>query len=119
MKNLIIVFALALLGIQGYATNDPHKTPKQELRNEIIALLDKRPDIEVEEAYVKAHIVFTLNSKNQIVVLTIDAKEGLSEVESYVKSRLNYKKLNFKSSHKGLNLFEMDLKILKSESSKA
>lgn len=113
MKNLIVVFTLVLFVVQGHATNDYHKIPKEELRNEIISLLDKRPNINIAEEYIEARIVFTVNAKNQIVVLTIDAKEGHTEIKNYIKSRLNYKKVKFDTTHTSSEKYEMNLKILR------
>ena len=51
----------------------------------------QNPDFLINED-IKAMVSFTVNKKNQIVVLSVDTKND--SVELYIKNRLNYKKLS-------------------------
>ena len=65
--------------------NDKNKGTKaeQELRNEIASLLDK-PNVIIDKKELKANIEFTLNGKNEVVVLTVDSQD--QDVSHYVKN---------------------------------
>ena len=108
MKKLIIVVAISMLSITKSFANNEVKGPEQTLRNEIATLL-KSPEFTVENELM-AKIEFTVNNKGEIVVLTVDADDSV--VESFVKARLNYKKVDaeLKPSSK---IFKVDLRIKK------
>ncbi|NER14142.1 hypothetical protein GWK08_11870 [Leptobacterium flavescens] len=109
MKKLILVVLIAVLGTANTFASVPVETPAQKLRSEIIKLLDA-PRINLEKEETIANIEFTLNSKNEIVVLSVESDN--SQVERYVKNELNYQKVNggIESRKK---LFKLQLKIMK------
>ncbi|MCK8521109.1 hypothetical protein M0D21_06005 [Aquimarina sp. D1M17] len=109
-KLLILVFAIVLGTSQLFANNNPTKSPEQQLRNQIALLLES-PEIVVEQGELKAQIEFTLNSKGEVVVLSVNAEREI--VESFVKSRLNYKKVDSDIANKGNRVFQITLKIRK------
>ncbi|KAA1243875.1 hypothetical protein [Aquimarina sp. RZ0] len=111
MKKLIVLLAIVFLGTVQIFANDKNtpENAQQKLRKEIITLLDK-PQIVVEQA-IKANIEFMLNAKNEIVILTVDSDKEL--IENYVKTRLNYKKINFEGSGTGNTIFNITLKVVK------
>ena len=113
MKKLIVLFfALVLGSSQVFASNENPASKDQKLRNEVADLL-KSPEIELEKDEISASIQFTLNNKGEIVVLTVDSEEDV--VEYFVKSRLNYKKVNSKVINN--RIFNVTLRIKRPENS--
>lgn len=87
-----VVLALVLLaGTTLSAATEPsvEKTNKEEAIVEIAQLL-KNPKFELQED-TRASVILMVNSENELVVLSVDTESNL--VESYVKTRLNYQKL--------------------------
>lgn len=111
MKKLAVLLFVAVLGSsQVFASdNNPNKNQVEKLRNTIAVLLEA-PQIEVKTE-LKADIQFTLNSKREIVVLNVESKNYI--VEDFVKSRLNYKKVDSDVSPTGNRVFNITLKIQK------
>ncbi|OED37024.1 hypothetical protein AB832_05315, partial [Flavobacteriaceae bacterium (ex Bugula neritina AB1)] len=93
MKKLITVIIVAVIASASVFANDKSigETAQQKLRKEIIELLE-RPHFKIEKSSIEAEIEFTLNAKNEIVILTVNSDKDI--VENYVKSKLNYKKVN-------------------------
>ncbi|NND16307.1 MAG: hypothetical protein HKN89_08265 [Eudoraea sp.] len=93
--SLFLVAVCLLTAGSLYANNEPAKDPKKVLSEQIDVLLDKYA-FEVEDD-ITAIVKFTLNSDQEIVVLIVDTEND--SLEAYVKSRLNYQKVeldNFK-----------------------
>ncbi|GAA3519537.1 hypothetical protein GCM10022393_37190 [Aquimarina addita] len=112
MKKLTVVFTIVILATSSLFANgkNPKNSTYEKLRNEIAVLLDN-PLITIETPSTEAFIEFTLNNKNEIVILTVDSeKEG---IEAYVKSRLNYKKVNLTGNSTYKKNFRISLKILR------
>ena len=111
MKKLIVLLVVAVLATVQVFANDKttKKNSETTLRNEIVDLLD-RPQIEVTSNEIKASIEFILNTKGEIVILTVDTER--SEIENYVKSRLNYQKIDFNGIETKNKVFKFNLKIL-------
>ncbi|WP_152538660.1 hypothetical protein [Aquimarina macrocephali] len=113
MKKLTILFAVFVLGsMQIFASNNNPSNSEQQLRNQIATLLEN-PEFNLDKQQLKASIEFTLNGEGEIVVLTVDSED--LDVKSFVKSRLNYKKVDSKISNIGNKVFKISLKILKPE----
>lgn len=114
MKKLTILFAVFVLGsTQIFASNDNSIEAQKQLMNQVTLLLEN-PEIHIEDDALNAKIEFTLNDKGEIVVLSVDAKEDV--VKNYVRSRLNYKKVDSKIAtmdSKIFRVFRISLKILK------
>lgn len=112
MKKLTVLLVIAFLATSQLFANG--KNPKEivfkKLRNEIAHLLDS-PQIKIDAPSAEAFIEFTLNNKNEIVILTVNSnKEG---IENYVKTRLNYKKVDFEGYRIDQKNFRISLKILR------
>ncbi|MBJ6367158.1 hypothetical protein [Snuella sedimenti] len=101
MKTIKLVSVLAILvcANMGFAHTDPKKEkPKSEsISNEIQSLLG-RSSLVVEED-VLAKVYFTINLKNEIVVLTVDSDSFA--LEAFIKSNLNYSKIKTKGIKQG------------------
>lgn len=94
MKNLKIYLVAILLAV-GTTTFATTTTPKAENKEgdvtTQIAELLKNPEMEINED-IKAKVTFMVNEKKELVVINVDTKN--ENVDAYIKSRLNYKKLN-------------------------
>lgn len=108
MKKLVVLLALVLGSSSILANDNTGVNPEQELRNEIAALLEK-PEIIVENEELSANIEFTVNSNDEIVVLTVNSEED--RITEYVKTRLNYQKVEAGVSNTGTKVFKLTLKI--------
>ncbi len=110
MKKLILVLVAVLASTQIFANDKTSKeTSEEKLRNEIVVLLDK-PQIKLDQNEIKANIEFVLNAKGEIVILTVDSEKVA--VEDYVKSRLNYKKVDSDVSVTPNKVYTFSLKVL-------
>ena len=91
MKKIKVLCVAAAFAFSGVVLAETGTEPNQEqkLNKEIGQLLDN-PTFDVEEE-LTAYVTFTLNDKDEIVVLTVDSESNL--VESFIKNRLNYKKV--------------------------
>ncbi len=100
MRKISLVWvAVALLSVGNvFADNKPKKAePAKTLSGHIARLLDDNSF--VAEQDMTATVRFTLNSKNEIVVLSVDTDDQV--LESFVKSRMNYEKVNLPNVKKG------------------
>ena len=91
IKSVVLALVLLVGTTLSAATILPpvEKINKEEAIAEIAQLL-KNPTFELEED-TRASVILIVNSKNELVVLSVNTEN--SQVESYVKNRLNYKKL--------------------------
>ncbi|WP_299254758.1 hypothetical protein [uncultured Lacinutrix sp.] len=88
IKMVLLVLAITFTGTLS-ATTNPDGLEPNVLANEITALL-KNPEFKVAED-LKANVTFMLNKNNEIVVINVDTES--EQLESYIKTRLNYSKL--------------------------
>ena len=89
VKMLLLVFAITFSGLVS-ANTDPDKENPTTLTEEIATLLDT-PKFRVADNQV-VNVTFILNKSNEIIVLEVDTENY--ELESYIKSKLNYSKIN-------------------------
>ena len=86
-KSFLALFAAALFSTTLMAATGPEKSnEKTELRAEVLKYL-KHTTINSSE--VEATLSFTVNSDNELVVLSVKTLD--KNVEEAIKSRLNYK----------------------------
>lgn len=105
MKKLAVLLITVLVNLSVFANNeDP---VKNELRTSIVKLLSDNINFIVKEEFT-TNIEFLINKKGELVVLNIDCKNP--EVCSYIKSRLNYKKVKTQYS-KNTKVYKMPLRI--------
>jgi len=111
MKKLIVLLVAILASTQIFANEKTEKKNTEDnLRNELVVLL-KKPEIELSKEEIKANIEFILNTKGEIVILTVDSEK--EEIENFVKSRLNYKKIDANSKKITNKVYKFSLKVLK------
>lgn len=89
IKALLLVVAIALSSAL-YANDKPTKDTSNSISKEIGQLL-KNPSFTVEDDILAKVKVF-FNDDNEIVVLTVNSET--KGIDSYIKSRLNYKELS-------------------------
>lgn len=102
-----IVLALALVSATALQANPiGDKKAKAQVEQQIGELLEG-PQFEIEQD-CKASVSFTVNDQNEMVVLSVDTDND--RFERYVKSRLNYKKLE--AQLPGGRFYTVPLKLL-------
>jgi threonine aldolase len=108
MKKLsvIMIAFLLLMGTTAFAASTSVATYKSSIAQEIENLL-KKHDLNLEQD-VMANVTFIVNDENEIVVLFIDTKD--ENIDRFVKSRLNYVKLDTNMTHG--KEFKVPLKLL-------
>jgi hypothetical protein len=87
--SLILVVLSLLLGTSISVAAVNEEKDKITTSEEIGTLL-KNPSFLVDEE-ATINVTFVVNKKNEIVILLVDTKDQL--LESFIKSRLNYEKL--------------------------
>ncbi len=95
MKKLSVILlgaAFLMAGtISATTINNVDPVKKVTLAKQIGKLLKDNSFI-VASQDLKGEVLFTLNENREIVVLSIDTKD--SDLASFVKAKLNYKKVN-------------------------
>jgi len=111
MKNLKLLFlALALFTINISAANLNPIKPTDELRIEIVELIGTNYMNEIHADELGAEVLFTVNNNREIIILSVDSDDDL--LESYLKRKLNYKKVNHRPSKNG-EIYLLPVKMVK------
>ena len=109
MKKLIIV-AIALFTLNLSAAESPVK-PNELLRADIVQLLGDNCPAEFNNKTCSMDVIFTINSKSEVIVLSVNAPNKITE--EFIKRKLNYKKVSYRTIKEG-ELFLLPLKFQKS-----
>ncbi|WP_299161020.1 hypothetical protein [uncultured Eudoraea sp.] len=88
--SLILVAATLLVSGSIFANDSDTKDPQKSLATQIGEIL-KENQLVVDNYELTAEVLFTVNSEAEIVVISVDT--GDSDLESFVKGKLNYKKV--------------------------
>jgi len=110
MKKLIIVAVIALFTLNASAKEKPVK-PSENLRTDIVQLLGTESPFTFNENHHSVDVIFTVTSKNEIIVLSADTSN--QEMVNFIKNKLNYRKVNLKE-HKVGELFLLPITFKKS-----
>ncbi len=111
MKKIkIIVLALILFAMNVSATVIDPTTPTAKLRAEIIELIGTNCPFEFDKDFCTAEVIFTINHKNEIVILTVTSENP--GADSFIKNKINYVKVHHKVKKEG-TLFMLPLRIVK------
>ena len=111
MKSLkLFILALGLFTINVSAANLNPIKPTDELRIQIVEMIGTMYMDELEEAEYGADVLFTVNNKKEIIVLSVDSEN--SSLESSLKRKLNFKKVNYRSSKPG-EIYLLPVKMVK------
>ena len=107
-KSIIAIIAISLSTV--FSTNALDKEPtkiSKLLRSEIANLLGNKISLEVKKS-TTAEVSFMVNNKNEIVIISVDS--NVQQFNSFVKTKLNYKKVNTKGVVKG-EVYKMPVKL--------
>ncbi|MCI2228088.1 hypothetical protein MC378_02835 [Polaribacter sp. MSW13] len=108
LKTFIAVIAISLSTV--FSTSATEKNPSEitkELRIEIVSILGDKIPVTFNKP-TTVEVSFMINNRNEIVIISVDS--DISEFSSFIKKKLNYKKLDIKSVKKG-EIYKMPIKI--------
>ena len=109
---MAIALSFATLTASAMETEPNKKETNQKFRSEIVSLIGtEAPSYLTEGKDVKAKLSLMLNNKNEVIVVSVDSKN--TSVEAYVKSKLNYQKIDVKGLKKG-EIYKVPLTIKQS-----
>ncbi len=99
LKSIIAIIAISLATTFSATASEkePSKITK-ELRTEIVELLGNRIPVEITKTE-KVAVSFMINNENEIIVISVDS--DVADFSSYIKKKLNYKKITVKGTIKG------------------
>ncbi len=109
MRKISLVLVAAMLLSTGsiLANEVKDKEPSKSLSHQISKILSNNHFSEAE-INSTAQVRFTVNQEREIVVLSVDSKN--KALESFVKGRLNYKKVEAVNLEEG-KLFTVSVRI--------
>ena len=111
MKSLkLFVLAVALFTINVSAANLNPVKPTDELRVEIVDLIGSNLNANMKAPEYAAEVLFTVNNNRELIVLSVDTEN--TQLESYLKRKLNYKKVNHKPNKNG-EIYLLPVKMIK------
>ena len=112
MKKLsLFIIAFALFTIQVSAAITGPIKPNSQLQTDIVNLIGAECDFDFDKAECTAEVLFTVNSKGEVIVISVNSLNPNAEV--FIKNKINYKKVGYKTNKEG-ELFLLPLKIVKS-----
>ena len=108
MRKISLFLVAAMLLFTGsILANDVKDNDPKSLSAQISEILDNN-DFADDVVDQSAQVRFTLNNQGEIVVMSVDTEN--SKLESFVKSRLNYKKVKVDNLEEG-KLFTISVRI--------
>ncbi|WP_299665338.1 hypothetical protein [uncultured Polaribacter sp.] len=110
LKTIIAVIAISLSTVFSVSATDPKPKDSKEtktLRKEMSSFIGKNIPIELKKT-TKVEVSFIINNSNEIVVVSINSE--VSKLNSFLKRKLNYKKIITKGIKRG-EIYKMPLKI--------
>jgi len=108
MKNLKTLTVIVVLAFLSLSFTNRSET-KTVLHQQIVKLIGETINNKISGNDLKAEIVVTLNDKSELVVISVKSEN--SYVDSFVKSKLNYKKVTVKDLNPG-ELYRVPLTIV-------
>ena len=111
MKNFKTIIAIIMISLStvlstSATTPNPGKEIKT-LRTELSNFIGKNIPIELNKE-TTAEVSFIINNKNEVVVISVDS--NVSELNYFLKRKLNYKLITVKGAKKG-EIYKMPLRI--------
>lgn len=108
MKNFkSIITILAISFATTFTVSAAEINPTKQLRSQIVSMLGKQIELQIENNDT-AEVSFLINNNNEIVVISVDSK--FSTFNSFIKNKLNYRKINTKGINRG-EIYKMPVKI--------
>ena len=100
MKNVkLFILALGLFTLNLSAANLNPIKPTDDLRIEMVDLIGSNFMDEMLADEYEADVLFTVNANKELIVLSVDSDN--TDLETYLKRKLNYKKVNHKPNKHG------------------
>lgn len=96
--SFVLVAAVLLTSGNLFATESTSTDPNTNIATQIGELLERNNFI-INDNDLTANVLFTLNADHEIVVISVDTEDDV--LEMFVKSRLNYKKVQVSSVKEG------------------
>lgn len=91
LKVLVLAVAFTFSGVLSASTEPVKKTAEKSTTIcKTVSKLLESPSFDIDEE-LSATVFLTVNQENEIVVLSVDSDH--ETLESYIKNRLNYEKL--------------------------
>jgi len=107
-KFILLVSAVFLLNVVTAFAN-PIK-PTDQLRGEIVDIIGFSFLDDYEENEYSAEVLFTVNSEQELIVLSVNSESD--EAEDYLRDKLNYKKVDHLPSKYG-EIYLLTVKMVK------
>lgn len=105
--NSLLITVVLFLSIGTFA-NDNLPKATSVLHSEIVELIGKRVPMESKENLL-VRVSFILNNQNELVILDVISKDD--DLKSYIKNKLNYKKLSTKIEGKKQEIYTLPIKV--------
>lgn len=109
MKKISLVLVAAALLVSGnlLASTTDNSDPQKNLSTQIWELLNEN-NLAVDNYDLTGQVLFTVNSEGEIVVISVDTND--KDLESFVKSKLNYKKVELEEVIQG-KLYKLPVRV--------
>ena len=107
-KFILLVSAVFLLNVVTAFAN-PIK-PTDQLREEIVDIIGFSFLDDYEENEYAAEVLFTVNSEQELIVLSVNSESD--EAEDYLRNKLNYKKVDHSPTKYG-EIYLLPVKMIK------
>jgi hypothetical protein len=105
--SLTLVLAAMLATSSVFALESGSTDPKTDLSTQIGKLLEKNSFV-IKEADLTAEVLFTLNRDHELVVISVQTEDAV--LDSFVKGRLNYQKVQVSSFKEG-KMFKVPVRV--------
>ena len=112
MKKLsLFIVAFTIFALQATASITGPIKPNAALRAELVKLIGTECNFELDKAECTAEVLFTVNTKGEVIVLMVESPNPLAE--SYIKGKINYKKIDHDVKKEG-EIYLLPLRIVRS-----
>ena len=105
--NSLLVIATFLVTVASFAKEKTSKYPIS-LRSEIVELIGKKVPMEAKES-LTVRVYFVINNQNELVVVDVISKN--KSVNSYIKEKINYKKITNTSRERKQEIYVLPIKV--------
>ena len=111
MKNLkLFIAAFALVfAIQVSANNEKPIKVTAQLQSELVELMGTEVPFTLENGELTAEVLFTVNSKGEVIILQIVSENPAAE--KHIKNKINYKKVSHRTSKPG-EIYMMPVRVV-------
>jgi len=105
MKKLVVILGIIFIGSSSFTATS--NLPDKAFIQQLYVMLDNLP-LEIEEE-ILVEVAFTLNAKNQIAVLSVEAEDPF--VRKLIKKRLDNKTVAIPIKSAGTYLLPIRIKL--------